>query len=158
MTAACGRNGGFCQTCDTSAGQTCTSGTCSGGTNCNANNCSGCCNGNTCVTSSGFNNTTCGQGLPGAACVSCIGTQSCQGGVCSGSMSDGGLPGLDGGFGAGCVDNAECGSGECCDSFGTTIGGACISSGTACQFGGANFQVCLFFGSCTCNGLTQTCE
>jgi hypothetical protein len=107
------------------------------------------------VLPSSFTNALCGQGSAGAACVSCLGTQSCQGGVCTTPASDGGL-GFDGGFG--CVDSSECAFGECCDSLGATIPGACVSAGTVCQFGGTNFQLCILLQSCTCNGLTQTCE
>ena len=137
------------------AGQTCNSGTCSGGTTCNASSCSGCCDGNSCVLASNYSNAQCGQGASGAACVSCLGTQTCQGGVCAVPPSDGGV--FDAGFG--CVDSAECGSGECCDSLGATVPGACISAGTLCQYGGANFFQCAILGSvCTCNGLTRACE
>jgi hypothetical protein len=155
---ACGKMGAFCQTCDQQAGQTCQGGTCFGGTTCNAQTCDGCCDGNTCKPAGSQTAAQCGQGAPGAQCVSCIGGGMCDtmtndAGICTGGSSGGGgggFPGLDGGFGPGtiCDDMTPCATG-CCDSlFGAF--GLCIATGDTCSFGGSN-PLCLF-SSCTCKG------
>ncbi len=164
----CGKMGGFCQTCDQAAGQTCNGGTCFGGTTCNASTCAGCCNGNNCVLPAAQMTNQCGQGAAGAACVGCFNGATCDtdAGACVGGGGTGGggggFPGLDGGFGTGCASSAECAATECCDSIGAAGLGTCVAAGDDCVFGGSNTTVCLalsiFGGSCSCKGSTQTCE
>ena len=161
----CGKMGGFCQTCDSAAGQTCQGGTCFGGTTCNATTCQGCCDGNNCRLPNTYTNAQCGQGAPGAACVTCLAGAMCDAadaGMCFGGGGTGGggggFPGLDGGFGAGCTTSTDCSAGECCDSFPPILGGACIPANTDCEFGGANALICAIIGPCSCNGTTQACE
>ena len=116
--------GGFCQACDSTAGQTCQSGTCFGGTTCNASTCMGCCDGNNCRLPSTYTNAQCGQGAFGAACTTCLGGATCDaldagacvGGGGTGGGGGGGLPGLDGGLPDLCsLIGRPCGATQCCD-------------------------------------------
>jgi hypothetical protein len=165
----CGKMGGFCQACDTAAGQSCNAGLCSGGTNCNSSNCQGCCDGNNCKLPATYSTAQCGQGAFGAACIACVSGATCDAldaGACVGGGGTGGggggFPGLDGGFGTGCTSNSECAATECCDSAGAILPGSCVAAGGMCTFGGSNYTTCLalaIFGqSCSCTGSTQTCE
>jgi hypothetical protein len=119
-SSQCGRNGGFCQACDTQAGQSCQSGVCQGGTMCNASTCpQGCCDGSRCVQASQFTTAQCGQGTGGAACVSCVGgafcnttSRQCEGG---GGGTDGGPVFPDGGFDTCTLFGTPCTASQCCD-------------------------------------------
>ena len=123
LNTQCGKMGGFCQACDTAAGQTCQAGTCFGGTTCNASTCMGCCDGNNCKTPSMYTNFQCGQGAFGAACTTCLGGATCDAldaGACVGGGGTGGggggLPGFDGGLPDFCsLINRPCQSTQCCD-------------------------------------------
>lgn len=149
LNTQCGRNGGFCQACDSAAGQTCQGGFCAGGTTCNASTCGGCCDGNTCRLPSQFTNAQCGQGAAGAACVACVGTTTCDVGG-TGTCASGRF---DAGFGdAGPSDfctlfGTPCTASQCC-GFDATFGllPFCYSFGMACGTAGT---------ICTTNNLCQ---
>lgn len=144
----CGKMGGFCQTCDSSAGQSCMSGTCFGGNVCNASTCMGCCDGNNCKVPSMYTNMQCGQGAFGAACTTCLGGATCDSmdaGACvggnptgGGAGGGGGFPG-DGGFASLCgILGPPCTATECCDVdalFG--IFPTCYSQGEMCGSAGS---------------------
>lgn len=140
LNTQCGRSGGFCQACDSTAGQTCQSGFCSGGTTCNSGTCTGCCDGNTCRQPSQFTNAQCGQGFAGAACVSCVGGSMCTSGSCMGGGTGGGTGG--GGFDGGSFDlctvyGTPCTATQCCD-VDVVLGfiPTCYSQGMACGLSG----------------------
>ncbi len=157
--SACGRTGGFCQSCDSSQGQTCSNGICGGGTSCNADNCpEGCCDGATCKPKSGYNQFQCGSGTPGTACVSCQSQCDLDAGTCIGGTS-----GDDGGFGfpglGDCGPSSPCPIGECCQSLlGLNL---CMKSGASVLIGkvcgsATSCSVCLFGSSCDTS--TYTCQ
>ncbi len=163
---ACGRTGGFCQTCDSTQGQTCANGVCGGGATCNATTCpDGCCDGATCKPKSGYTNFQCGSGAPGGACVSCNTTCDKDAGICvgggGGGFDDGGLnfP-----MSTPCDPNTTppCPAGECCQNI---LGSySCVAPGT--NFG--IFETCGSAVNCFhCGGLfsktkcdlpTMTCK
>jgi hypothetical protein len=155
---ACGRNGGFCQTCDQASGQTCQSGICGGGTSCNAGNCMGCCDGNTCKTPQMYTNAQCGQGVAGAACTTCLNGAQCDAldaGACvggGGTGGGGGLPGLDGGltFDICALNGSPCPTGKCCEPVTSALSGmsSCKDPGQDCDLG--------FSGTCMAG--TFTCQ
>jgi len=131
----CGRNGGFCQACDTASGQSCQAGVCTGSSSC-MQSCTGCCNGTTCIPDFQLTDNQCAQGAPGTSCVNCAGS----GEVCnrtalkctSGGGTDGGLRAFDGGAGLVCTTDAECGNG-CCGMFSGF--GLCFGPGQQCLIG-----------------------
>ncbi len=145
MNAQCGKMGGFCQTCDSAAGQTCQNGTCFGGTTCNSTTCQGCCDGNTCLLPANYTQAQCGQGAFGAACTTCLGGATCDAldaGACVGGGGTGGggggLPGFDGGIPDLCsLIGTPCMPTECCD-VDAVIGfiPTCFSQGSTCGSGG----------------------
>jgi len=143
---ACGRTGGFCQTCDSSQGQTCVNGVCGGGTSCNATTCpDGCCDGATCIQRGSYTNFQCGSGTPGTACTSCTSRCDLDAGTCIGGSNGGN----DGGFGLGC-DPSTCASG-CCDK-----GQLCVQVGEVCALTalelGVGALICLVDPTpCQCN-------
>mgnify|MGYP001558232939 FL=1 len=145
MDTQCGKMGGFCQTCDSAAGQTCQGGTCFGGTTCNASTCMGCCDGNNCKLPAMYTQAQCGQGAFGAACTTCLGGATCDAfdaGACVGGGGTGGggggLPGFDGGLPDLCsLIGAPCMSNECCDVDGFFgIIPTCYAQGEACGSAG----------------------
>lgn len=149
---ACGRTGGFCQSCDSLQGQACNGGVCSGGSSCNATTCpDGCCDGATCTAKSTYTQFQCGSGMPGTACVSCQTACDTDAGTCSTGSLPGGF-GLDGGFGfpIGCVVSPDCAvANECCDRLG--IFSACRAPGEKCRWSSP-------LGGKTCDGTTRACQ
>lgn len=139
----CGRNGGFCQTCDTMAGQQCTSGQCVGTGACSPSNCNGCCSGSSCFAPNQQNNARCGNGSPGAACIACTTGSTCDtvSGFCAPDGVDGGFD-FDGGLPLTCTMDSECGTG-CCGMFAGF--GLCFAAGQSCFVG-------------VCNPVTRDCE
>ena len=154
---ACGKAGTYCQTCDTTSGQSCSNNTCAGGTLCNAINCvDGCCDGNTCKPRAEWTQFQCGGGMPGAACIACQGAcDKGDAGTCTGGSGgdDGGLglPGL-----GGCMTSADCpGAGGdpasvCCDS-GPLVGSVCRKPNDKCFWNGS-------FGTTKCSAATKACQ
>lgn len=89
----------------------------------------------------------CGQGAPGAGCVSCNatgGTCDTVQGQCVIPQFDGGGGGFDGGFPLQCTTASDCGPNMCCDNiFGL---GFCVAAGQACIFTGTcnpSLLICL---------------
>jgi hypothetical protein len=140
---ACGRNGNFCQLCDTAGGQTCSAGQCVGST-CGPGNCNGCCNGTVCVGPASFSNTQCGNGSPGSSCVSCTSGSSCSAsaGQCVPDGVDGGFD-LDGGLPLTCTVDDDCGPNACCGMFAGF--GLCFGPGQSCFVG-------------VCSPVTRDCQ
>jgi len=74
---------------------------------------------------------------------------SCTGGT----VSDGGLPGFDGGFPFCDVDDPNaCPGNECCDGFSGFPIGTCVSNGAVCQYAPTPF-----LGG-VCNGSVKACQ